>query len=413
METRTAVALGGVVVLLGALAAFAVGVSSGGQLTEAWVSDTPRDTEANHHAVGVGPRGEVVVAPVAASPGEGVTLTDGSCVLVRLDAGDGDALWRAGVPAANCFTHSLTEPAIADVDGDGGMEVAAVTTEEALVVRDAASGDEEWRLPTGTYGYGRPTVADLAGGPAPEVVASDIDGRVVVASGDGTVVWRTGLANTSFERPFVWEAPVVADVDADGEPEVFLGSYEGPAVLDADGGVDWLREESATYTATVQADDDPALELVTAGDSTVRAYDGATGDIEWERDVPGARLRVAGDADGDGAAEVFVGRSDGTVVALDAASGGTEWSTAVAGEDVIVPPPVLGDLDGDGTREVVAVTNDGTVLALSPSTGAELAAYERSVQIWTFATTADTDGDGDEEALVRYGDGRVVALDYS
>lgn len=276
------------------------------------------------------------------------------------------------------------------------------------MVRDAATGAEEWRLPLATYGYGRPTVADLVGGPAREVVVSDIDGGVAVAHGDGSVAWRADLESTALERPFVWEAPTVADVDADGEPEVVLGSHDGPAVLGADGAVEWTRNGSATYTATAQADDDPALELVTAGRSVVWAYDGASGALQWERDVPGARLRAVG----DGTPELYVGRTDGTVVAMDAATGETEWSTAVAGEDVMMPPPVLGDLDGDGRPEVVAVTNDGSVVALAPDSGAELAAYERSVPIWTFATVADTDGDGDEEVLVRYGDGRVVALNY-
>jgi outer membrane protein assembly factor BamB len=193
---------------------------------------------------------------------------------------------------------------------------------------------------------------------------------------------------------------------------VFLGSHDGPAVLSADGAVEWVRNGSATHTATAQIDDDSALELVTAGSSVVRAYDGASGALQWERDVPGARLRAAGDADGDGTPELYVGRTDGRVVALDATTGETEWSTAVAGEDVMTPPPVLGDLDGDGDQELVAVGNDGSVVALAPDSGAELAAYERSVPIWTFATVADTDGDGDGEVLVRYGDGRVVALDY-
>jgi hypothetical protein len=57
------------------------------------------------------------------------------------------------------------------------------------------------------------------------------------------------------------------------------------------------------------------------------------------------------------------------------------------------------------------VTNGGTVVVLGPG-GRELAAYERSVPVWTFPTLADLDGDGASEVLVRYGDGRVVALSY-
>ena len=414
MRVRTAVAL---VLLLGVLAgAVVVGLGSpaaGGSLTEVWVSDTPRENRVNHHAVGVGPDDGVIVAPVAEIPRDDVSVTDSSCVFVRLAPGDGGVRWRAGLPAANCTSHALTEPAVADVDGDGNLEVAAATTEDALVVRGASGGHEEWRVGLSTFGYGRPTVGNLTAAPGPEVVASDIDGGVVAATGEGRELWRMDLDTLPLERPTVWERPVVRDLDADGAPEVLIGTRGGPVVLGADGDLEWHAQGAAVHTATVQADDDAAVEVVTAGADGVRTYDGATGDLEWKRDLSGSRVRVAADVDGDGSAAVFVGRTDGTVLAVDAATGETRWTTTVATGDGTGPvPPVLGDVDGDGTEELVAATNDGTVAVLAPADGAELAAYERSVPVWTFPTPADIDGDGDEEVLVRYGDGRVVALAY-
>ena len=413
MRLRTAVAL---VVLLGALAgAVVVGLGSpaaGGSLAEVWVSDTPRENRANHHAVGVGPDAEVVVAPVAEIPRDGVELTNSSCVVARLAPGDGAVRWRAGLPAVNCTSHALTEPAIADLDGDGDLEVVAATTEDALVARGAKDGREEWRVDLSTFGYGRPTVGNLTPAPGPEVVASDIRGGVVAATGEGRELWRVDLETLPPEQPTVWERPVVRDLDADGAPEVLLGTRGGPVVLGADGDLEWYAEGAAVHTATVRTDDD-AVEVVTAGTDGLRAYDGATGDLEWERDLPGSRVRVAADVDGDGSAAVLVGRTDGTVLAVDAATGETRWTTTVAtGDGTGAVPPVLGDVDGDGTDELVAATNDGTVAVLAPADGAELAAYERSVPVWTFPTPADIDGDGDEEMLVRYGDGRVVALAY-
>ena len=414
MRLRTAVAL---VVLLGALAgAVVVGLGSpaaGGSLAEVWVSDTPRENRANHHAVGVGPDAEVVVAPVAEIPRDGVELTNSSCVVARLAPGDGAVRWRAGLPAVNCTSHALTEPAIADLDGDGDLEVVAATTEDALVARGAKDGREEWRVDLSTFGYGRPTVGNLTPAPGPEVVASDIRGGVVAATGEGRELWRVDLETLPLEQPTVWERPVVRDLDADGAPEVLLGTRGGPVVLGADGDLEWYAEGAAVHTATVRTDGDDAVEVVTAGTDGLRAYDGATGDLEWERDLPGSRVRVAADVDGDGSAAVLVGRTDGTVLAVDAATGETRWTTTVAtGDGTGAVPPVLGDVDGDGTDELVAATNDGTVAVLAPADGAELAAYERSVPVWTFPTPADIDGDGDEEMLVRYGDGRVVALAY-
>jgi outer membrane protein assembly factor BamB len=154
--------------------------------------------------------------------------------------------------------------------------------------------------------------------------------------------------------------------------------------------------------------------VLTAAYDGVRAFDGKSGRQRWEAEYTSSRLRAVRDADGDGTTTAFLGRVGGEVRAVDVGTGETDWTTDVAVEDdVIVPPPVTADVSGDGRREVLAATEAGRVVVLDPETGAELAAYERSVPMWTFPTSADLDGDGDAELLVRYGDGRVVALDYA
>jgi outer membrane protein assembly factor BamB len=174
----------------------------------------------------------------------------------------------------------------------------------------------------------------------------------------------------------------VNDFDADGSPEILAGSSRGPLLLSANGTVDWQQNGSATYTATAQVDDDPAIEVFTAGTSSIRAYDSQTGEREWQRNLTNARIRAAADADDDGRVELYLGRVGGVFLTLDAQSGETEWSTTVSkNDDTIVPPPVLGDVDGDARPEVVGVLNSGTVAVLDPETGAELALYERTVPV--------------------------------
>ena len=405
MRFRTGVAL--VVLLTGLVAAVAVGVSGGGgALSETWVSDTARQNEVNHHAVGVGPRGEVVVAPVAAVPNAEPIGPD-SCSLVRLRPSDGAVQWRWSVPADACFTHALTQPTVADVDGDGGLEGAASTTEDALVVLDAATGTEQWRVPLSTYGYGQPSVGNVTGGPGLELVTSDIGGTVVLAHGNGSTGW-TARTNMT-----VWARPWLTDVDGDGARDVVVGGGDGVVAFNGDGTDLWRADVHATEVTVAETDDGAT---VLAGDlRTLTALDGATGDRRWNLTVSGTpRIHATGDADGDGTTEVYAGVADNTVVAVDVATGEVEWETPLGGgERQSMFAPVLGDVDGDGTTDVVTVTNDGTVVVLDGETGAERAAYERDVRIWTFATTADLDGDGDDEILVRYGDGRVVRLDWT
>jgi outer membrane protein assembly factor BamB len=405
MRPRTLLALAGVSLLLVAAVAFAVFGGGSGTLTEEWVSDTARDNTVNHHAVGVGPNG-TVIAPVAAVVNL-EAIGPQSCSLVRLAPANGAVRWRGGIAPENCTAHALTEPAIADVDGDGVVEAIAGTTEQRLVVWDAETGDREWTVPLSTFGYGRPTVANLTAAPGREIVTSDSRGTVSVVNDRG-ILWRESLNTTT------WAEPIAGDVDGDGSREVLVGTNDEVVLLAADGTVEWRTDTKGVSIAAADVDDDPQLEVFAGHTDTVVALDGATGAQAWTREVDGsASLHAGFDGDGDDQPEVYIGLSGGTVASLAGATGEIEWRTTLsAGERASVPPPVAADLDGDGNRELVAVTSSGHVAALDPGSGDQLATYAREVPVWTFPSAVDLDGDGDSEVLVRYGDGRVAALDY-
>jgi outer membrane protein assembly factor BamB len=175
MRRRTAAAVVVFLAVVGAVVVLGVGVApTAGGLEPVWMSDTPRDNVRNHHAVGVGPGAEVVIAPVTEIPGEDVELTDHSCALVRLSAPNGSVRWRTATPPSACFSHALTQPAIADIEGDAGLEGVVASTEAALVAYEARSGREAWRVPLSSYGYGRPTIVDDPTVAGPGIVASDV-----------------------------------------------------------------------------------------------------------------------------------------------------------------------------------------------------------------------------------------------
>ncbi|MDS0300201.1 PQQ-like beta-propeller repeat protein [Halogeometricum sp. S1BR25-6] len=407
MRAPTLLAVSAIVLVLGTVVAlgFAGGLGSGG-LEATWTSDTGRDISSNHHAVAVG--GERVYAPVS-----GADRT-GNCALVAMNATDGSTAWAYTLPAANCTIHSVADPTVADLDGDGRLEVLAVTTEREVAVFDAESGDLRTRLGLSNYGYTKPLVADLAPSPGREIVAVDVSGTAFVFAADGTELWRADLDG------YVWAQPAVADFDGDGDPELLVGERTGEAVLFAgDGSVEWnetvTTNGSVTWGAHGQADDDPALEAVftTVGGDAV-AVDGASGEVEWRTNVGEfAAVHELGDGDGDGDIETYVTTKDGTVRALDAATGAEEWSTEIVVDQVqMMPPPTLGDLDGDGAPELLATGNDGSVTVLDPANGDVLSTDGRDVPIFTHATLADVDDDGAQEAFVIYADGRVVRWEY-
>jgi outer membrane protein assembly factor BamB len=405
MRTRTVAALTLLVVALSGAGAAALWTlpGGGGGLTEVWISDTARDNEFNHH--GVGAADGVVVAPVTGLQSQ-ADLTRRSCSLNRLDSANGSVRWWVGVPPERCFSHALTKPAVADLNGDGSLEVVAGTTENATVGVAASDGRELFRIPTTAYGYARPTVADVLGDEAPEIVASDISGDVFVASGDGSVRWRGNVSG------IVYASPVVTDVDGDADRAVVVAGRSETVAFEADGTVRWRQDVGANDAAAATVGGESVVVL--AGNDGVVALDGATGDRRWNRSADGSpAMGALADGDGDGDPEAYVSEAGNVLRALDAADGDEQWRTRLAtSEGSVTPPAVLGDPDGDDSPEVVAVTNGGTVAVLDPSTGAERAAYERDVPVWTGVTPANLTAAPGDEVLVRYGDGRVVALEY-
>lgn len=370
-------------------------------LEERWVAGES-SVQGNHHAIAAGQvSGEAVVAaPVGGRRGEG------GCALLVFD-GEGEERWRDAIAPEACTIHAVADPALADYDGDGTVELLAATTERELVAYDALTGDREFAVPLSNYGYTKPVVADLTGDGVNEIVVTDIDGTLYVVNGTGTV-WTRSL------DAFSWSAPAVADFTGDGAHEIVLGIGNGSALaFDASGERLWRTETNGgvTWTASGDLDGDGTPEFVVATEAgAVQALDG-DGSLVWERSF--GKLAAVGDivdADGDGTAEVYVTARDAKLRALDGPTGETEGETRLTAEAVqMTPPPVVGDVTGDGEPEIVAVTNNGRALLVSPD-GAIRGVYERDANIYTHATLGDTDGDGTAEVYLMYGDGKVVAL---
>ena len=412
MRARTAVVLVSILAALVAGGTYALTQSdaTGATLRATWVSDTGRDTNGNHHAAVAGRVGgeSVVFAPVSGRSG----TTE--CKLVALDGATGETRWNDTIAPADCTIHSVADPTVADLDGEGRPLVFAATTENAVYGYDPVTGEREFARELAAYGYSKPVVADFADAPGRELVVTDVKGTVYVLRADGTAVRTRNLSS------YAWAQPRVEDANGDGRPELVVGLGDGRLVaLDRDGSVSLNVSEpfsgAVTWMTTGQADGDAAREIVAATDAgDVVALDGRTGEVQWKKRFPSfAAVQAFGDGDGDGSAEVYVVSDDGKLRSLRADDGTVEWTTTLTTSRVqMMPPPVLGDLDGDGSPELAAVTNDGVVSVVDPADGEVRATFERDVRIYEHATVANLDGGGGRELLVMYADGRVVRLDY-
>jgi len=121
---------------------------------------------------------------------------------------------------------ALASPALADVNGDGKLEVVVGTSMGFLYVLDGASGDalEGWPLQMGDI-QGHVAVADIDQDGKLEIVAADTRGSIAAFRGDGSEVWEKHIGSA-----FVAGA-TFGDADGDGQLEVAFATLDGRVYL--------------------------------------------------------------------------------------------------------------------------------------------------------------------------------------
>ena len=250
--------------------------------------------------------------------------------------GDNDPLTR-GVLLATGAAFSFASPALADLDGDGGLEVIVGLDEPAGFVHALkTAGGEAPGFPVALGGRisASPALGDLTGDSQLEIAIAVEDDSLHVLRSDGTPA--PGWPRWAFveNAPARTSSPVLADLDGDGRPEIVFAENSGPAHLAR---LLVFRPDGSLF---------PGFESVTF----------AT-DIE----AVGARATqsspVVGDVDGDPGLEILLGAEDGRVY------GWNDNGSPVAGFPIQTDGEVrgsaaLGDVDGDGDLEAAVLSWD-------------------------------------------------------
>jgi hypothetical protein len=298
-------------------------------------------------------------------------------------------------------------PALGDIDDDGIPEIVAVTYPEGRLVAFQHDGTLAWTGDTvwddGVAGGGGGLLPDWSYGSI-QLADMDADGDVEIIAGnmladheghtlwfatqvagdwnattaadlddDGDLEMVLGHAAFHHDGSQMWVAatvapgfPQVADLDADGLPEVLVTNGNGISLLQHDGavvyqdlrptgipagGLNWIRP------ATIHDfDGDGASELALSSNSHYTVYE-ADGSIVWDAaviDASGVAGGTAFDFLGDGIAEAMYADEqrlhvfDGNgvpILQIDRTSAtGTEY-------------PVVADIDNDGSAEILVVSN--------------------------------------------------------
>ena len=356
---------------------------------------------------------------------------------------------QGGCYSSWCETGWYSSPAVADLDGDGAMEVIA--SAYSVVVLDASTGALEWRVASG---HDRNELqADNVGRTWPGIIVADLEGdgdlEIVTAHGGGYVsvydhlgIFAPGWPQTPTDREL--RGLSAYDLEGDGSLEVIVTAAVGSKVNV------WVYAYDGTLrSGWPQLADDSGYAWGVFNDNA-----------------------AVGDLHGDGVGEIVVPSDvhyicayepDGSQIPAHAMYGGKRWGRVGVWESLATElrgwgtcdaadgraeryranfahgPAAVADVNGDGAVEVVAVGNVYDCIPGYPSryTGVYLFNADRSrftagEYDWQQApvdtgaplsedygliensqpnpVVADLDGDGEREILYAAYDGRVHAF---
>lgn len=392
-------------------------------------------------AIGASPVGNTAV--VGSLPGvdgadeRAVVVRDSRPVLVRLDATRASL---AAPPRVRWERARAAWPCLADLDGDGHNEVAAIEGRDLVAIDGAEGARARWTLRDAAGPVGTGIIGDVLPMRRAGVSGHDVMFFARAASGeirpsqargvDGALRWN------SFSRAphSGFGAYAVADLTGDGTDDV-VTAYN--SVLLFDGGDGALAREwgNAPYTMPMVAPfsgSEPEVLLFAQARSDAllsRALAPRGVDAGPSYTAPwGAAVRCLGEAAVAhvplGTSELRVSRpqrwhADGTaapdaVVARAVVAGGQSYATAelvpaTARQGALSNVTSVDDLDGMGHAGVLVGSSDGWLYALDACTLALRWSLNFRYPVGE-PIVADANGDGVDDVLVGVGDGYLYAL---
>jgi len=288
-----------------------------------------------------------------------------------------DPLWN-GIPKDLGY-RSFSSPVLADLDGNGTMEIIAYQEQQKVSVF-SSTGSLLWDLQIDSTGssYGYLAVADLNGdGPKEIIMGTRNPGAIYILNHDGT---DYNNSNPKYiDTTYRFDAnPVIANIDNDNELEIIItGRIDDVGSLfafDTDGSFvsdNWDGDISLNFITgeytdhlTPQAaigdlNNDGFLEIAIADNSKLYVFDNNGNDLQgFPVSIPslncGRSSPLLADIDSDDDIEIIITASNDRIYAFN--PDGTEcvgWRLSSKCTGGFVGTPTIADINNDGFNEII------------------------------------------------------------
>jgi len=265
---------------------------------------------------------------------------------------------------------SFGQTAMGDINNDGSLNLVfgCYRNDSMVYALNASNGKLLWK-------YNTSGIAEGCNDTAPLIYDIDSDGNqeVIVASSCNPITYCFNGANGDIK----WQTPTrgsdspptIADIDNDGKLDILHGEFGGYVICinSDDGSIKWeilVDENSWIQTAPtiLDLDGDGQLDFVVAtwnfsDNNKIFAYNGKDQSILWSVDIADYVYHgtAVADLDNDDKPELIIADYSGMLYVINAEDASILWTYEA---DAYIGSPIsIADLDGDGNCELVFVSN--------------------------------------------------------
>jgi len=330
-------------------------------------------------------------------------------------------------PADGSIDLQFVPPGTGEKDVNGvalGKDLIFLGTDQDNLYAVDWTGSVKWQTTLVGDVEAAPALADLDGDGKLDVAVGSEGGVMYGIGGKkGKTLWSVKATAGYYNSPAFVGAAALGDVTGDGIADVFVPSRDAVfrAIDGKTGKLLWSHQGGSGMHGApilVDADGDGQLEVIfTESYSEVRSADASTGVIEWHVELTNPDGGIEGlfgpvgwypEAGCALVSTAWWAASEG-VYCLAGTSGAMLWRYNES-KGNISSGAVVGDVDGQPGSEAVFGTESGKLVAVDTS-GVPVRMYELGGAIECTPTLADIDGDGLVEILVASNDGFIRALE--